>query len=179
MVCTQQKFVLASWNNLLKKNYRRRVQLAATCCFNLQRRNFVAWQCLKWVGNTCNNAFQLATQECCVASGSNLLLVLLHLLRKESIFKFKTMAEKLSERTFRWKQTTMGNFFIDNCFVASYNGIESKRDETQWWMLIWWKDYIMGSSSLYIVQITNPTCSPDSIGIYCILFCLRFLISLL
>ena len=30
-------------------------------------------------GNTANNAFQLATQHCCVASCSNLLLVLLHL----------------------------------------------------------------------------------------------------
>ena len=30
-------------------------------------------------GNTCNNAFQLAMQHCCVASCSNLLLVLLHL----------------------------------------------------------------------------------------------------
>ena len=30
-------------------------------------------------GNTCNNAFQLGMQECCVANCSNLLLVLLHL----------------------------------------------------------------------------------------------------
>ena len=30
-------------------------------------------------GNTCNNAFQLAMQQCCVASCSNLWLVLLHL----------------------------------------------------------------------------------------------------
>ena len=30
-------------------------------------------------GNTANNAFQLAMQQCCVASCSNLLLVLLHL----------------------------------------------------------------------------------------------------
>ena len=30
-------------------------------------------------GNTCNNTFQLASQQCCVASCSNLLLVLLHL----------------------------------------------------------------------------------------------------
>ena len=30
-------------------------------------------------GNTANNAFQLAMQQCCVTSCSNLLLVLLHL----------------------------------------------------------------------------------------------------
>ena len=55
------------------------VQLAATCCLDLQQRNFVAWQLMFEVGgNTCNDAFQLATQQCCVASCGNLLLVLLH-----------------------------------------------------------------------------------------------------
>ena len=38
----------------------------ATCCFNLQQRNFDVWQFLTWVVNTCNNAFQLATPECSV-----------------------------------------------------------------------------------------------------------------
>ena len=54
------------------------VQLAATCCFNLQQRNFVAWQCLRWMV-ICATTFQLATQQCFVASCSTLLLILLHL----------------------------------------------------------------------------------------------------
>ena len=37
-------------------------------------------------GNTCNNAFQLAMQQCCAASCSNLLLVLLHLYHINSVF---------------------------------------------------------------------------------------------
>ena len=53
--------------------------LFSTRFFYLQQQNFVAWQCLRWVGNTANNAFQLATWQCCVLSCSNLLLVLLNL----------------------------------------------------------------------------------------------------
>ena len=43
-IVTQQNFVVASWKKLLKK-----VDASSTCCFNLQQRNFVAWQCLRLV----------------------------------------------------------------------------------------------------------------------------------
>ena len=69
-IVTQQNFVVESLKNLLKKI----VQLAATCCFNSQQRNFVAWQCLRWVVIRATTLF-----NCCVASCRNLLFILLHL----------------------------------------------------------------------------------------------------
>ena len=63
----------------LKKFVEFAVQFAATCCFNLQQRNFVAWRCLRWVVIRATTLFNFATQHCCVASCSNLLFVLLHL----------------------------------------------------------------------------------------------------
>ena len=68
------------------------LQVEAACCsklnwhllfstnvFNLQQQNFVAWQGLRCVVICANNAFQFAMQQRCIASCSNLLLVLLHL----------------------------------------------------------------------------------------------------
>ena len=56
-IATQQNFVVASW------------KLAATCCFNLQQRNCVAWRYLRWVVICATTLFNFC---------SNLLLTLLH-----------------------------------------------------------------------------------------------------
>ena len=70
-IVTQQNFVVGSWKNVFKKSLYRLVidivililidivQLAATCCFNLQQRNFVAWQCLRWVAIRATTLFNL------------------------------------------------------------------------------------------------------------------------
>ena len=57
------------------------VELASTFFnkfFQLATTKFCCVTMFEVGGNTCNNAFQLAMQQCCVASCSNLLLVLLH-----------------------------------------------------------------------------------------------------
>ena len=64
--CHATKFVAASWKNLLKK-----VDANSTWCNMLLQ---LATTKFCWVtmfevgGNTCSNAFQVATQQCCFAS---------------------------------------------------------------------------------------------------------------
>ena len=62
--CHATKFVVASWKNLLKK-----VDACSTCCnmlLQLARTKFGCVTMFEVGGKTCNNAFQLATQQCCV-----------------------------------------------------------------------------------------------------------------
>ena len=66
----------------LKQHVLHQVELASTFStnvFNLQQHILLRDIVVEVGGNTTNNAFQLAIQQCCVASCSNLLLVLLHL----------------------------------------------------------------------------------------------------
>ena len=60
----------------------KRVDASSTCCNMLLQLATTKFCCVTMFevgGNTANNAFQLAMQQCCVASCSDLLLVLLHL----------------------------------------------------------------------------------------------------
>ena len=62
--CHATKFVVAGWKNLLKK-----VDVSSTCCNMLPQLATTKFCCVTMFevgGNTCNNAFQLATQQCCV-----------------------------------------------------------------------------------------------------------------
>ena len=62
--CHTTKFVVASWKNLLKKSRRQfnLLQHAASTCNN----EILLREMFEVGGNTCNNDFQLATQQCCV-----------------------------------------------------------------------------------------------------------------
>ena len=61
-IVTQQNFVVASWKNLLRK-----VNTSSTYCNMLLQLSTTKFCCVTMFevgGNTCNNAFQLATQRC-------------------------------------------------------------------------------------------------------------------
>ena len=76
-IVTQQNFVVASWSNMLQQ-----IELASTFfnkIFQLATTKFCCVTTFETRGNMCNNAFQLATQQCCIASCCNLLLLWLHL----------------------------------------------------------------------------------------------------
>ena len=62
--CHATKFIVASWKKLLKK-----VNASSTWCNMLLQLATTKFCCVTMFevgGNTCNNAFQLATQQCCV-----------------------------------------------------------------------------------------------------------------
>ena len=67
-IVTQQNFVVPSWRKKLS------VQVSSTCCnmlLQLATKKFCWMTMFEVVGNTCNNAFLLAMQQCCVSSCSN------------------------------------------------------------------------------------------------------------
>ena len=73
-IVTQQNFVVASWRSMLQQ-----VELASTFFnkyFQLATTKFCCVTVFEVGGNTCNNASQLATQWCCIASWRKMLPVL-------------------------------------------------------------------------------------------------------
>ena len=77
--CHSTKFLLLQ----VEKNCWKKIDASSTCWSNFATTKFCCVTMFEVGGNTANNAFQLATQQCCLASCSNLLLVLLHLYARE------------------------------------------------------------------------------------------------
>ena len=73
--CHATKFCCCKLKKFVEKS-----DASSTCCNMLLQLATTKFCCVTMFevgGNTCNNAFQLSTQQCCIESCSNLLLVLL------------------------------------------------------------------------------------------------------
>ena len=81
-IVTQQKFVLASWSSICFNK-----------CFQLATTKFCRVTMLEgWVVNTCSNAFQLATWQCCVAGRRKMLPALARALKSAGLKVLRSSA---------------------------------------------------------------------------------------